>query len=996
MRAKVFLVAVGALMGNVSGGVGAQAGAAAVEAVIATNGGVSLRAEGRQLAAVLAAVGLDGGQELLQSGAEPKPDDPANVAPVRRASLRAAGKVRIDLETRAVSVPGGLKLTYRATPTSDVTSTGIHLVIELPEDLWQGGRWWGACAGATPAHRAAADERQGQIPEDYSGQSVVFTFQASTLRLTGRNRHRLSLIPAESMPVVFIDDRKWQPHFTVRVGPLHDSSERWGAGQTRTFGVTLAAEVPLKPVFDEPVTIRAGDQWAPIEAGFEIAPGSALDFSHLGLADGPAGKHGWLRSVGGHFEFAEAPGKPVRFYGVNFCYDALYLEHAQCDRLADRLARTGYNSVRIHHYERGLVDPAAADSLTFHGDALDKLDYFVAAMKKRGLYVTTDLFVSRPVRAAEVVPGGKGLLGSYQYKMLVPLSDRALENFQEFARRLLTHVNPYTGLAWKDDPAIAMLSLVNEGMLLNTLGRMDDHTRSVWRVAFNRWLLGTYDDRGRLAEAWGKALGPDQDPAQGTVPLPPTFGDDAPGRDLARFAAETQLEFFRRMKRFLREEVGYPALLTDMNGWTEIPQNQYPRSFFDYIDAHFYWDHPIFLRNGWQLPSRGWSGGGSAVAARGSGPRERALNRLFELPFTITEYNYVGPNKCRAESGLLTGAFAALQDWSGVWRYAYASHRRDAAILFEPLPLTYFDLMCDPLNQATERAVICLYLRGDAAPAQTRVAIRASRKELLQSPRTNRLNVRLSELGWVTQIGMSVSDLAGIGEPPQLQLPLAKGASPQPAAAALLAADPLSTRAPKLALQALRDRKLLCADNATDMDRGLFVSQTGQVRLDSRAALLTVNTPGTAGLFSQKPREAQAGPLRVELKDCGGAVWVSSLDHKRIERSRRLLLVHLTDLQNSGARFADRQRLVLEDWGHVPYLVRAGRAEISLATAESRSLRVWALDTTGRRVGEIDSEAVANPAQGDQENPLPDGQLTFTAATRGPRDGCLYYEIAAD
>jgi len=960
----------------------ARAEAGPVDAVAAANGCLSLRADGREIAAIHVAVELEGGRVLFQSGAQAAADDPSIAPPTRRARMGLAGGARVDIETRAEPVPGGLKLTYRITPASGANVTGSALSVELPAALWRGAKWTG-------------DDNQGEIPEDFTGRDEAFTAEAASLRLVAlrpagaaTNRLGLALRTAEPTSFVCLDDRKWQDHFTLRVDLPENPSE--AGGKTRSYTITLGMEGPVKLVFDEPVTLKAGDEWVPLQARFdsahrkrfEIEPGSALDFSQMGLTDAPAGKHGFVRAVGDHFEFHKAPGRPVRFYGVNFCYGALYLDHAQTDRVADRLARTGYNSVRIHHYERDLVDPDAPDSLTFRPDALDKLDYFVAAMKKRGLYLTTDLFVSRPVRAAEVFPGQAGRLRGHQYKMLVLVNERALANLQEFARRLLTHVNPYTGLAWKDDPAIATLSLINEGMVLNFCDRQDDRTRPAWQAAFNRWLVSTYGDRSGLAQAWGEELAPEHDPAKGTVPLPSTFGVNPAGLDFARFASRAQADFYLRMKRFLRDELGCRALLTDMNGWTEIPQSQFPRSLFDYVDAHFYWDHPIFLRDGWRLPSRGWSGGGSAVAADGSGPRERAFLRLFGRPFTVSEYNYVGPNKWRAEAGLLLGSFAAIQDWAGVWRYSYAAHRRDASILFKPAPLGYFDMMCDPLNQATERAVISLYLRGDASAAPARVAIRASRQELLGSRRINRLSPDLSRLGWVARVGLSLSDLADPQGEPEVQLPLS-GVVPKNSGGAMLDADPFSARAVKPVLKELRDRKLLPADNPTDPDKGLFVSQTGQVRLDSEAALLTVNTPRTAGLFSRTPRQAQAGPLRAELQGCGGAVWVTSLDGKPISESRRMLLVHVTDLQNTGARFADRDRLILEQQGTVPYIVRVGTARVSLATSQAGSLKVWALDTSGRRISEVDS-AVADEA------------LRFKACTRGPRGACFYYEVGPE
>ena len=155
---------------------------------------------------------------------------------------------------------------------------------------------------------------------------------------------------------------------------------------------------------DRPVTIVADQDWIPLRLELDIAPDSALDFSAMGLQDAPAGKHGWLHAnTDGTFSFERQPGKPVRFYGVNLCFSAHYITHDQSDQLAERLVRLGYNTVRLHHYESELTD-RSPDRTQLNEEKLDQLDYLIAALIRRGIYVTTDLFVSRPVDIARLVP----------------------------------------------------------------------------------------------------------------------------------------------------------------------------------------------------------------------------------------------------------------------------------------------------------------------------------------------------------------------------------------------------------------------------------------------------------------------------------------------------------------------------------------------------------------------------------------------------------------
>ena len=64
------------------------------------------------------------------------------------------------------------------------------------------------------------------------------------------------------------------------------------------------------------------------------------------------------------------------------------------------------------------------------------------------------------------------------------------------------------------------------------------------------------------------------------------------------------------------------------------------------------------------------------------------------------------------------------------------------------------------------------------------------------------------------------------------------------------------------------------------------------------------------------------------------------------------MITHLTDLQNTEVRYADRARKVLLSWGHLPYLVQTGRATVALRLADASSAKVYGLATSGKRTGE--------------------------------------------
>ena len=141
------------------------------------------------------------------------------------------------------------------------------------------------------------------------------------------------------------------------------------------------------------------------------------------------------------------------------------------DKLAERLMRLGYNAVRIHHYEGELVKDQP-NSVTLNPQKLEQLDYLLAAFAKRGLYITTDLFVSRPVKWKELGSDQPGNVPMDTFKVMVPVVPAAFDNWKAFSRALLEHVNPYTHLRYADDPALAWLSMINEGNYGNFFGEL--------------------------------------------------------------------------------------------------------------------------------------------------------------------------------------------------------------------------------------------------------------------------------------------------------------------------------------------------------------------------------------------------------------------------------------------------------------------------------------------------------------------------------------------
>ncbi len=883
-------------------------------------------------------------------------DDPA----VALGMIRVSDQAVVDTKLRATAADGALDLHYTLTPQADMKLNSLHASFSFPEAFLRGATY--TIDGTT------------QVVPDTLGALHLWTgASARSVRFAWPNGDWLEVELLNEVPVLFQDNRQWGPSFELRLGPQMSSAQAVPAGKATEIGLRVRAKDGSRLEFDRPVTIQAGEDWVPLAVELDIEPGSALDFSNLGQFDAPAGKHGWLQARSdGQFAFAQTPQKAERFYGVNFCFTAQYLEKEQADQLAERLYRLGYNAVRLHHYEATLIDRRQGSSIQLNPAKLEQLDYFFAALKQRGIYVTTDCYVSRPVLANEVWPGTPGNVEMDEFKMLVPVNERAYENWAGFVRNLLTHRNPYTQMRYADDPTLAWLSMINEGNFGNFIRRLSDRSRPDWERAWGVWLKQRYGTAEAVGKAWGVAF--EGDLAAPTAKLAKSFTDDnRQSRDFAVFLAETERTMFRRMKHFLREEIGTQALLTNMNAWTNTPQTELARAEYDYVDDHFYVDHPQFIEKSWRLPSR--CSNTSPVLAGAPGGRGTAFTRVFGKPFTISEYNYSGPGRYRGVGGILTGCMAAVQDWSVVWRFAY-SH--NSGNLFTPGTAGYFDLATDPLNQAAERASLCLFLRGDLAPAPRAAAITFNPATLASGEsRQGGLIPAWDELVPVIQVGNFLGD-RNTKVPADIALPATDSA---PAGAPLVLDDPYGKSEGDAILGQLRDRGWLAQGNLTDLGKKRGQSANNQFLMDGERDMMILDTPRTAGGYAPAGETIHTGAADFTVGGTGATVWVSSLDDKPLGESQRLLVTHLTDLQNTDVRYAERNRQTLLAWGKLPHLVRVGTAQVALRRADGKLPKVYMLATSGRRIGEL---AVAKDKN---------GALVLDLSTKGEQGAQMMYEV---
>ena len=219
----------------------------------------------------------------------------------------------------------------------------------------------------------------------------------------------------------------------------------------------------------------------------------------------------------GHFT---VNGKRIRFWGTP-CFpfkEDYILPRERVHLLAKEYSRMGVNIVRLH-----LMDskPFLGNNSIFGNNSgtripdaeqMDKIDYMIAEFKKQGIYIMLDLLCDRKYEEPDGVPDPDSVyIGAKEVNYFDPV---LISLQKEYAQQLLTHINPYTGRALKDEPALALIDIVNEGWFLHSVrcdqmkpisagGNLSQYHYNMLTGKWNAFLTEKYMTEDSLMKSWG-------------------------------------------------------------------------------------------------------------------------------------------------------------------------------------------------------------------------------------------------------------------------------------------------------------------------------------------------------------------------------------------------------------------------------------------------------------------------------------------------------------
>ena len=630
---------------------------------------------------------------------------------------------------------------------------------------------------------------------------------------------------------------------------------------------------------------------------------SVIDLSFL--LDAPAGKHGFARIAGGHLVAGD--GKRLRLWGVNITEwskgSTMLPSKEDAPMWAATLARFGVNCVRLHFLDlaapRGLIDDARDDTRSFNADQLDRLDFWIAELKKRGVYTNLNLNVGRSYKAGDGVKDADKIRWA---KGLTLYDPRLIELQKDYAKQLLTHYNPYTKTEYRNEPAIVTVEMVNENALyIGFRAPTAAYDKDLLEL-YNAWLRQNRSP-AQLAEL--RALAG----AEGEGPMPRLMGREIAAAPPKRFYAE--LEFFMEMERryfldmrsYLKETLKVKAPLVGTADHSH-GGSSYPllasTSMLDIVDGHTYWQHP---------GPRGIPNTPMVNAPLQSTVVELSRTAFAGKPYTVSEVNHPFPNDYASEGIPILAAYAALQDWDGVFWYTFEPK---ASADWKPLIGDPFDISHNPFKMTQLAAGALMFVRGDIRAARQIVQRSYSRQQVQDS-----IRLPSTEKPYFTP-----------GFP--LSLPLRHG-----------------SRITSLDGEPTKKIELREADP--------IVSDTGELVWSVAPEIggaVTVDAERTQAVIGfVKAQGKQLRHLATEIDNRFACLTLSALDAKTIARSSRMLLTSGAATTNTGVEW-NETRSVLKQWGTSPTLIEPVTGQLTFRNLEgARGVTISALDGRGQRIG---------------------------------------------
>ena len=392
--------------------------------------------------------------------------------------------------------------------------------------------------------------------------------------------------------------------------------------------------------------------------------------------------------------------------------------------------------------------------------------------------------------------------------------------------------------------------------------------------------------------------------------MPGSTASPAIQADFCRCLIDIERRYVVDMNRYLKDTLGVRSHVIDTQAsYGGIAGVHREATLCDFVDLHSYWQHPRFPGkpwdgNNWFIPNT------SMVASAEGGTLARlAMHRVAGKPFTVSDYDHPAPNDHSAEMFPMLAAFAAFQDWDGLYQFCYGSSDKSWTATRIS---SYFGLANHPGKMAFLPVAAIMFRAGGVAPApRPKAILRVPEQDIPGLSARGRADVR------------SLWRDAGF--------------------------EPRSTLDRSVAVQFTNAGVVTASERTKDIE-----PEPRPVRWtvdDPKRATFTVNAPSVrAAVGFMGGRTIGLGDVTIEMpetKTNWASIALAALDAKPVAQSKRLLLVAAGRVENTDMGWNETRTSVKRNWGREPTIAEGIPATITLP-ARGQST-VSALDGAGIR-----------------------------------------------
>jgi hypothetical protein len=650
--------------------------------------------------------------------------------------------------------------------------------------------------------------------------------------------------------------------------------------------------------------------WFAFEPGHDAlaAPG-ALDLSYLN--EKLAGGSGFLKAVDNEFQLGD--GTPVRFWSANVAsHGVMGKEDAEVDHLAARLAKNGFNMVRLHGpvFDRSNPDPTQINPAQ-----LKRLQAIVSIFNHHGIYCLLSTYYPLWLTLQDTDGIAGSAIGKNPFAILF-FEPRFQEMYHAWLKATLTTKDPISGKSLSENPGVGIVEINNEDNLFfwtfsaANIGPGPLHT---FEGMFSAYLEKKYGSIAAAQGAWPGIKHPHDDPSGHVMGIYDAWNFTAQGManpamkarmtDQIDFMAQTQHDFYATTARWLRDTCGVKCPITASN-WTTADN-----ATLGVIDRWTYTAAGVIDKHGYFGGAHAGPRAGFMVAAGDTYEDRCALLDPGDVPigyYQIAHYPNIHseiawnkPNRFIADSDLMMSTYAAIQGINSFFIFVTDSGEWTAN------GNGVWTLMM-PGEFGQSPACALQFRRGDLGPAVTVRRYVNTVKDLLA--------LKGSGFAEGTNKDFSAQSHPQAGNP-----------------GTLADFDPLTYFVGRVECSFLAGDHPIAVDLTALIDHAAktVTSANGEAKLNYAVGLLTVDSPK-----SQAASGFLAKAGAITLKDVTitsameyGSVQVISLDDRPLSQSQRILVQSFSEEKMDGFKATGK---TIDDVGHTPILVKDISGTVSL------------------------------------------------------------------